>query len=101
MFLTFNSNDSIENSRACINIALPKQCIHLLCSVCLHDQLKVKVQVEAPYRWQKELELIARELNVGKLELYRYMFGEFLEKVRRKKVALKAYAEANLIEIAT
>jgi len=53
----------------------------------LRDQLKVKVQAEVPHRWQKELEEVARELNVRKLELYRYMIGEFLEKVKRKKVA--------------
>jgi hypothetical protein len=53
----------------------------------LRDQLKVKVQAEVPHRWQKELEDVARELNVKKLELYRYMIGEFLDKVKRKKVA--------------
>jgi hypothetical protein len=53
----------------------------------LRDQLKVKLQAEVPHRWQKELEELARELNVRKLELYRYMIGEFLEKVKRKKVA--------------
>lgn len=53
----------------------------------LRDQVKVKVQAEVPYRWQKELDDLARELNVKKLELYRYMIGEFLEKVKRKKVA--------------
>jgi hypothetical protein len=53
----------------------------------LRDQLKVKVQAEVPHRWQKELEEVARELNVRKLELYRYMIGEFLEKVKRKNVS--------------
>ena len=52
----------------------------------LRDQLKVKVQAEVPHRWQKELEEAARELNVKKLELYRFMIGEFLKKVKRKKV---------------
>jgi hypothetical protein len=51
----------------------------------LRDELKVKVQAEVPHRWQKELEEIARELNVKKLELYRFIMGEFLGKVRRKK----------------
>jgi hypothetical protein len=51
----------------------------------LRDQIKVKVQAEVPHRWQKELEEVARELNVKKLELYRYMIGEFLDKVKRKK----------------
>ena len=53
----------------------------------LRDQLRVKVQAEVPHRWQKELEEAARELNVKKLELYRFMIGEFLGKVSRKKIA--------------
>lgn len=53
----------------------------------LRDELKVKVQAEVPHQWQKELEEIARELNVKKLELYRFIFGEFLGKVRRKKTS--------------
>lgn len=48
------------------------------------DELKLKVQAEVPHHWQKELEDIARDLNVKKLELYRFIFGEFLGKVRRK-----------------
>ena len=51
----------------------------------LRDELKVKVQAEVPHQWQNELEEIARELNVKKLELYRFIIGEFLGKVRRKK----------------
>jgi hypothetical protein len=50
----------------------------------LRDQLKVKVQAEVPYRWQAELEEMAREMKVKKLELYRFIIGEFLGKVRRK-----------------
>ena len=50
----------------------------------LRDELKVKVQAEVPHHWQNELEEIARELNVKKLELYRFILGEFLEKVHRK-----------------
>jgi hypothetical protein len=51
----------------------------------LRDELKVKVQAEVPHPWQKELEEIARELDVKKLELYRFILGEFLGKVRREK----------------
>lgn len=51
----------------------------------LRDELKVKVQAEVPHKWQDELEAIARELDVKKLELYRFILGEFLGKVRRKK----------------
>jgi len=51
----------------------------------LRDELKVKVQAEVPHQWQKELDEIARKLNVKKLELYRFIIGEFLDKVRRKK----------------
>ena len=50
----------------------------------LRDQLKVKVQAEVPHRWQVELEETAREIKVKKLELYRFILGEFLGKVRRK-----------------
>ena len=49
----------------------------------LRDDLKVKVQAEVPHQWQKELDDWARELNVKKLELYRYIIGEFLGKVER------------------
>lgn len=51
----------------------------------LRDELKVKVQAEVPHLWQKELEETARHLNVKKLELYRFILGEFLGKVKRKK----------------
>ena len=50
----------------------------------LRDDLKVKVQAEVPHQWQTDLEGIARELDVKKLELYRFILGEFLGKVRRK-----------------
>ena len=53
----------------------------------LRDQLKVKVQAEVPHQWHKELEETARRLNVKKLELYRFILGEFLGKVRRKGTA--------------
>jgi len=53
----------------------------------LRDELKVKVQAEVPYQWQKQLDEIARELDVKKLELYRFIIGGFLGKVRRKKSA--------------
>src|SRR3990172_2888440 len=46
----------------------------------LRDQLKVKVQAEVPHRWQKELEEVAREMNIPKMELFRYMIGGFLYK---------------------
>jgi len=51
----------------------------------LRDDLKVKVQAEVPHTWQSELEETARELRVKKLELYRFIFGEFLGKVKRNK----------------
>jgi len=51
----------------------------------LRDTLKVKVQAEVPHTWQKELEDIARQLDVKKLELYRFILGEFLGKVKRKQ----------------
>ena len=50
----------------------------------LRDELKVKVQAEVPPQWQKELDHLAYELGVKKLELYRFILGEFLGKVQRK-----------------
>lgn len=53
----------------------------------LRDELKVKVQAEVPHKWQRELAEIARELDVKRLELYRFILGEFLGKVRRKRAS--------------
>ena len=78
-------NDSSDNPRNKLRKYPTREEIQEF-SFRLRDQLKVKVQAEVPHRWQKELEDLARELNVRKLELYRYMIGEFLEKVKRKKV---------------
>ena|SRR5258708_26705215 len=50
----------------------------------LRDELKVKVQAEVPHHWQKELDELARKLEVKKLELYRFIIGDFLGKVKRK-----------------
>jgi len=49
----------------------------------LRDELKVKVQAEVPHQWQQELDDLARQLNVKKLELYRYIIGDFLGKVEQ------------------
>jgi len=50
----------------------------------LRDELKVKVQAEVPADWQDELEQIARDLDIKKLELYRFILGRFLGKVLQK-----------------
>jgi len=50
----------------------------------LRDELKVKVQAEVPYGWQIELEEIARGLRVKKLELYRFILGQFLGKLKQE-----------------
>lgn len=50
-------------------------------SFLIRDELKVKVQAEVPADWQKELEDMAHGLDVGKLELYRYILGAFLGKI--------------------
>jgi hypothetical protein len=50
----------------------------------LRDELKVKVQAEVPYGWQTELEEVARQLRVKKLELYRFIIGEFLGKLKQE-----------------
>jgi hypothetical protein len=51
----------------------------------LRDELKVKVQAEVPPEWQKELDNLAHDLGVKKLELYRFILGEFLGKVKRRR----------------
>jgi len=51
----------------------------------LRDDLKVKVQAEVPYQWQERLDEIARQLKVKKLELYRYIIGDFLGEVKPDK----------------
>ena len=48
----------------------------------LRDDLKVKMQAEVPHEWRDELEQLANELRVKKLELYRYIIGRFLGKVK-------------------
>lgn len=54
-------------------------------SFSLRDELKVKVQAEVPHYWQKELDDLARDLNVKKLELYRFIIGDFLGKTKRNR----------------
>ena len=51
----------------------------------LRDELKVKVQAEVPHQWQGRLEEMARQLNVKKLELYRFIIGDFLGEVKLGK----------------
>jgi hypothetical protein len=51
----------------------------------LRDELKVKVQAEVPHQWQGRLEEMARQLNVKKLELYRFIIGDFLGEVKPGK----------------
>ena len=74
---------SRENQREQPRISLSRDEIQEF-SFRLRDDLKVKVQAEVPHQWQTELEEMARTLNVKKLELYRFMIGEFLGKVGRK-----------------
>jgi|SRR5579859_261938 len=75
-----SSNNSRENPRE-----FPNRDEIQEFSFRLRDALKVKVQAEVPHEWQDELEALARNLNVKKLELYRYIIGEFLGKVEQKK----------------
>lgn len=51
----------------------------------LRDTLKVKIQAEVPYEWQGQLEEISRHLKVKKLELYRFIIGNFLGEVKPRK----------------
>jgi hypothetical protein len=50
----------------------------------LRDDFKVKLQAEIPHHWQEELETLARQLKVKKLELYRYIIGDFLGKTDQR-----------------
>ena len=50
----------------------------------LRDELEAKVQAQVPHYWQEDLDEIAHSLKVKKLELYRFIIGEFLCKVKRK-----------------
>ena len=74
-----------SRSRTHENISLPTRNEIQEFSFKLRDELKVKVQAEVPPHWQKEFDDLAHNLGVGKLELYRYILGEFLGKVKRKK----------------
>lgn len=51
----------------------------------LRDESNVRVQAAVPPEWQDELEDIAHKLKVKRLELYRFILGEFLGKVQRRK----------------
>ena len=61
-------------------------------SFSLRDQLKVKVQAEVPHQWHAELAAMAQNLKVKKLELYRFILGEFLGKVRRQQPPERTHA---------
>ena len=62
----------------------------------LRDEPNVKMQAEIPHHWQAELNRIALELNVKKLELYRYIVGQFLGKTAAGRGAAHAAAEKPL-----
>lgn len=51
----------------------------------LRDELKVKVQAEVPHQWKGELDEVARKIGVRKLELYRFIIGEFLGHIKRRQ----------------
>ena len=72
-----------DNTRG-MSRALPTRVERQGFSFQLRDELSVKIQAEVPPQWKTELEETARELNVKKLELYRFIIGEFLGKVKRK-----------------
>jgi len=75
---------SSENSREIVR-ELPTRDEVQEFSFRLRDELKVKVQAEVPHQWQDELEETARKLDVKKLELYRFIIGDFLGKVKHQK----------------
>jgi hypothetical protein len=51
----------------------------------VNDQLKAtaKAQADLPLEWIEELESLTQSMKVGKLELYRFIFGQFLGKVEK------------------
>ena len=53
-------------------------------SFALRNEPAAKVQAVVPQAWQQELGEIAQALRVEKLQLYRFILGEFLGKVRHK-----------------
>ena len=61
-------------------------------SFSLRDQLRVKIQAEVPHQWHTELADVAQNLKVKKLELYRFILGEFLGKVRRQQSPERSHA---------
>ena len=75
---------SREKSRG-LSRSLPTRDEIQMFSFQMRDEFKVKVQAEVPHNWGKELEELAIKLDVKKLELYRFIIGEFLGKVQRKK----------------
>ena len=78
------SRETSRSKASSNSLALPTRNEIQEFSFRLRDELKSKVQAEVPHQWPKELEEIARQLNVKKLELYRFILGEFLGKVKRK-----------------
>jgi hypothetical protein len=53
-------------------------------SFTLRREHTVQVQALLPEDWKRELEDMAHDLHIGKLELYRFIYGEFLGKVKRQ-----------------
>ncbi len=51
----------------------------------LRDDDESKAQAHIPKSWKGELNKLAERTGVTNLELYRFIFGEFLGKVTRKK----------------
>ncbi len=77
------SREKVRTSETTATVeALDRDAIQLF-SFQLRDELKAKakVQAEVPYQWLEELEQIAQQVGVKKLELYRYIIGTFLGKL--------------------
>ena len=53
-------------------------------SFALRNEPAAKVQAVVPKGWQDELGEIASALRVERLQLYRFILGEFLGKVNRR-----------------
>jgi len=83
--LRYKSRDKSRDSSRVKSRDLPSRDVIQEFSFHLRDETEVKVQAEIPHQWHTELTKITQHLNVKKIELYRFIYAEFLGKAQRKK----------------
>ena len=83
-FLREGVSQSLDKSSRQARKALPSRDDIQELSFRLRYEVKVKVQAEVPVEWKAKLEKIAFDLKIGKVELYRFILGEFLGQIERK-----------------